>query len=273
MKTIIVPTDFSNSSFNAAFYAAAMAMDIDADLILLHLLPSPFVVSEIPLPPESYTGTMEESNRSLRILEERLQKFSNNKLSISTLATDINFLDQMADYARTKEIFAVIVGATGMGATDIFFWGSFTIEAVKNLLCPIIVVPAQCKYKLVEKIGLACDMINVRNSLPIKEMQTILEIFKAELDVLFVNRTSERIQPELLSESKFVQNTLARYRPIIRILTYGNVKEGLEEFVLENRIDLLLLLPRKRNFLDRIFHKSITRKIILRPSVPVMVVH
>ena len=49
MKTIIAPTDFSTVSANACFYAANLAADIKADLVLLHIMELPVSVAEYPV--------------------------------------------------------------------------------------------------------------------------------------------------------------------------------------------------------------------------------
>ena len=53
MKTIIVPTDFSEISNNAAFYAAEMANAIKADILLSHIVSLPMAMSEVSIPPET----------------------------------------------------------------------------------------------------------------------------------------------------------------------------------------------------------------------------
>ena len=49
MKTIIAPVDFSPVSYNACIYAAHMAQDIKAELVLLHLMELPLAVAEFPV--------------------------------------------------------------------------------------------------------------------------------------------------------------------------------------------------------------------------------
>jgi len=49
MKTLIVPTDFSPVSINAMNYAADMALNIDASLLLLHVYQIPVTFTEVPV--------------------------------------------------------------------------------------------------------------------------------------------------------------------------------------------------------------------------------
>ena len=64
MKTIIVPTDFSRISLNAANYAAEMASSINADLSLFHVCLLPITTyGEVPYLIEN----MDPSLSSLKI--------------------------------------------------------------------------------------------------------------------------------------------------------------------------------------------------------------
>ena len=49
MKTIIVATDFSDASYNAAQYAANMALGVHANLLLLHVFQMPLIYAQVPM--------------------------------------------------------------------------------------------------------------------------------------------------------------------------------------------------------------------------------
>lgn len=273
MKTIIVPTDFSRVSQDAAFYAAEIALKVDAELILLHVLPLSLTVSEVPLPLDSVILSMEESENELNTLKAKLDNYSNGKLSIAMRTTTDSFLDEIKRLNHKKELFAVIMGTSGAAATGAFFLGSFSLTAAKYLECPLIVVPPDYIFSGIKKVGLACDMDHVLDHIPIKGIRAVLDNFDAQLEVLYVNDPDKQMRPGILRESKFIQICLAQYSPEIRIIDHENTRQGLVDFVQENDIDLLLLLPKERNFIERIFRKSITKGMVLHPVVPVMIVH
>jgi hypothetical protein len=50
-----------------------------------------------------------------------------------------------------------------------------------------------------------------------------------------------------------------------------DIEEGLEEFVLDQKIDLLIMFSPKRNLFQRIGHRSITRKMALFSHVPLFI--
>jgi len=273
MKTIIVPTDFSSASVNAAHYAARLAKHVQAELVLLHVLPMPITIADVPIPADSIQITIDETNQSLKELKEELEASTNHKLSIRYRATTDSFLEEVARANDQDNIFAVIMGTSGAGTTEAFFLGSFSLTAAKNLKQPLIVVPPGYTFSGIQKIGLACDMQHVSETVPFRGIRDIFNYFDASLEVLYVAKPDEHMYPQVLAETKFVQNNLAALHPEIRITTNEDIGEGLEDFVQKSHIDLLILVPKERTFIERIFHKSITRKMALHTHIPVAILH
>jgi nucleotide-binding universal stress UspA family protein len=273
MRHIIVPTDFSAASVNAAFYAVEIARRVQAGIVLLHAVVLPVTVSEVPLPPDSYELTIAEANQSLKNLKDKLEAGSDGSLSVACRATTNSFLGEIEMFNKKKDIFAMVMGTSGAGATEAFFLGSFSHMAAKHLSHPLIVVPPGYRFDDIRKIGLACDMHNVTETVPFPAIKALFEHFDAKLEILYVSKSNEKMYPQVLTETKFVQNSLARLHPEIHITTNDDTKEGLEDFVHKSALDLLILLPRERNFVERIFHRSITRQMVLHPKVPVMILH
>lgn len=273
MRHIIVPTDFSDASVNAAFYAAEIARRVQAEIVLMHVIMLPVTVSEVPLPPDSYVGSIAEAEQSLEELKGKLEASPGERISITCKATTNSFAGQLETYNKKKDIFAMVMGTSGAGATDAFFLGSFSLTAARDLSHPLIVVPPGYSFKGIHKVGLACDMHNVTETVPFPAIKTFFEYFDAKLNVFYISKSNEKMYPQVLSETKFIQNSLASLHPEISIGTHDDIKAGLEDFVHKSGIDLLILLPGERNFVERLFHRSVTRKMVLHPEVPLMILH
>lgn len=271
MKNIIVPTDFSAVSVNAAYYAVEIAKHIQANIVLLHVLPLPITVSEVPLPPDFYNISLEEANQSLAALKEKLEKHCNDKLCIICKVTTGGFMGEIEKLNHKQNTFAMVMGTSGTGASEAFFLGSFSLTAAKHLHHPLFVIPPECHFKGIHKIGLACDMHNVSETVPFPVIKDLFDHFNATLEILYVSKPDEEMYPQVLAETKFVQNNLAKLRPEIRITSNEDIKKGLEDFVKTSGIDLLILLPKERNFVESIFHRSISKKMVLHPEVPVII--
>jgi nucleotide-binding universal stress UspA family protein len=116
-------------------------------------------------------------------------------------------------------------------------------------------------------------MRHVSETIPFNAIGKLFYDLRARLIVLYVSRRNETIHPSVLSGAKSIQINLANLHPDIRIITNENVGEGIVNFVHNEAIDLLLLVPKERNFLESLFHKSVTKDMVLHPKVPIMIIH
>jgi nucleotide-binding universal stress UspA family protein len=157
---------------------------------------------------------------------------------------------------------------------DRVFFGSNTINAMRQLTCPLIVVPPDAKFTNIKKIGLACDLVKVADTLPREEIKLLVNEFNAELHILHVNTENEtHFSPVTITESGSLQRMLQDLNPQYHFLNNTDVEEGLSQFAEANKLDLLIVVPRKHSIIESLFRKSHSKKMILHTHVPVMAIH
>lgn len=274
MKPIIVPTDFSPVSLNAVNYAADLACAMNTNLVLLHICPLPVAYSEVPFAADSLTGLINEAEEKILKLRGDIINRINDRIAIVTEVKMGNVFEGIEEYSLTIAPYAIIMGTQGTGAMEKLFFGSNSIAAMKNLSWPLIVVPPEAKFKNIRKIGIACDLKKVVETAPVEQIKVLMSAFQAELHVIHVNRESEKAySAEKVEESGLLQEMLEDLHPVYHFLNYVNIDEGLNEFSQKNDIDLLIIIPKKHNLIDKIFHKSHSKHMIMHTHVPVMSVH
>jgi nucleotide-binding universal stress UspA family protein len=274
MKTIVAPTDFSPVSLNAVNYAADLACALNGSLSLIHVFQLPVIYSEVPVVVDNIDDSLKEAEEKIRQLKDDIAKRTDGKIEINTEVKVGSVIPETESFCASVNPYSVIMGAQGAGALERFFFGSNTISAMKDLSWPLIVVPPEAKFTTIKKIGLACDLKKVVETAPIEEIKSLVKEFKAELHVLHVNREAERIYTsETRKESGLLQEMLEELHPVYHFLGNADIDEGLGEFAEKNNLDLLIVVPKKHNLVDKLFHKSHTKQLILHTHVPVMSVH
>lgn len=268
MRTIIAPTDFSDISINAVNYAADMAMDIGAELVLLHVTEQPVAIPEVPFTGITYDEMI--SDETIKTLKQKLHERTENKISIHIKNTvgaihgSIQY--ELEDLCKRKKPFAVVMGTHGNGIMQRFFVGSATFHAAAHLPYPVLVVPANVQYKPVRKIVLASDLKTTNTSL--HELRTVINAFKATLHVVYVNKEFSEVE-KLRDKKNLLENYLEEFSPEFHFIYNSSVQKGIEIFVEKNDIDLVLILPKKH----WLFHKSQSKELIFHSSVPVATIH
>jgi nucleotide-binding universal stress UspA family protein len=274
MKRIVAPTDFSPASLNAVNYAADMACALKGSLSLIHVFQLPIIYSEVPVAIDNTDDSVKEAEEKIRQLKDDITKRTGGEIEINTEVKVGSVIPETESFCSSVHPYSVVMGTQGAGAVERFFFGSNTILAVKNLSWPLIVVPPDAKFTSIKKIGLACDLKKVVETAPVEEIKSLVKEFSAELHVLHVNREAERIYtPETRKESALLQEMLEELHPVYHFVSNADIDEGLVEFAEKNNLDLLIVVPKKHNLVDKLFHKSHTKQLVLNTHVPVMSVH
>jgi nucleotide-binding universal stress UspA family protein len=271
MKTILVATDFSPAAFNAANYAADMALAINAGILLLHVYQIPVSYSEMPVL-MNLEGMQQIAEKDIFELKEELIKTRGGKPVIETEVRVGNFYNELKLVCESINPYTVVMGSQGTTAAERLFFGGHTVNAMKNLTWPLITVPVGSKFSSVKKIGLACDFDKVVDCTPVDEIKMLVKDFKAELHVVNTGN-KDYYEPEMVFESGLLHEMLAPVKPKYHFIIHNDTDEGIMDFAEKNEIDLLVVIPKRHSLLEQIIHKSHTKKIVLHSHVPVMALH
>jgi len=271
MKTILIATDFSAAASNAARYAADMAYALHADIFILHVSNVPVSFSEIPAV-VTEQEIMLNAEEDISRLKQELMKTTKGELNIRTEVTTGNFLPNLKEICTLVKPYVVVIGSQGKSAVERIFFGSHAEHAMQHLTWPLITVPPKAKFGWIKKIGLACSFDHVAETTPVDEIKRLVRDFNAELHVLNTAK-KEKYNPELVFQSGLLHEILKDVKPYYHLLESADIDEGIMEFAETNHLDLLVVLPGRHSFLDKLIHKSHTKQLVLYSHIPVVALH
>jgi len=274
MKTIIAPTDFSPLSVNAVNYAADMACSTGCELLLLHVYPLPVMAGEVPVPVYGIDDSEEYQKEQVDKLRSELLLRTRDRIKIISQTEQGDILVKIEEACKLFNPYAVVVGPETVGRIGELAGAAITSELLKDLQWPVIIVPADVHYSNIRKIGLACDFKNVLHSIPAEEIKTIVKEFKAELHVLHVHDDPEQeYKADTIEESGWLQEMFFDIQPKYHLINNNNIEKGIEQFAEINKLDMLIVVPKKHNLLHNLFFKSHSKQLVLHSHVPVLAVH
>jgi nucleotide-binding universal stress UspA family protein len=273
MKTIIVPTDFSPASINAMNYAANLASSIGASVILFHAYQVPVAFSEVPVVTISMEEMKKISDEKIQELKHNLEHISSGKLKIYAESRLGDTIDELENYCKAINPFAVVMGTRGAGAIERIFLGSNTLSAVKHLNWPVIIIPPGATFRPIHKIGFTCDFQHVVETTPVQIIKDLCEIFNAELLVLNVDYNNKHFKPDVPEQSLLLHNMLEKLNPSYHFIDNPNVEEGIHSFAETHGIDLIITIPKKHKLLEGLFQKSHTRELAFHSHIPILAIH
>jgi nucleotide-binding universal stress UspA family protein len=259
MTTVIVPLDFSETSFNAAHYAAAMYKGrTDISLVLYHF----------------YTDEQEKETAAnyLNSLREELLA---ECLNIDTMVeSGDNFIDSLAAYAHVKGAYLVVMGLTGKSALAQRFSGSNTLKMAEKDICPILIIPPDAAFKTISNVLIVSEMKLVEETPVLVAIKRVLQDFKPSLHVLNVDSSHYISLTKAFKEERDkMEVLLAEFDPEFYFMRLFDFHESVNLFIEDKNIDMLIIGPKHHSFYERLFKTQHTKTMIYQSKVPVLAVH
>lgn len=276
MKTIIIATDFSPAALNATNYGVDLALAINASVLLLHVYQIPVSYNnnmDVPLPIIDVNQLEEINKEKIQTLKEQLQHITSNKVQIDTEVKMGMLTEELEELSEKVQPFAIVMGNKGGGAVERLLVGSAALSAIRNIIWPIVVVPSGATFNGIKKIGFACDLKKIEEATPVGYLKNWAETFGARLDILNVDHNKDSFSPEVKEKTALLQSLLGEVKTGFFFINNEDVENGINEFAESNNVDLLLVVPRKHNLLERLFQKSHSSDLVFHSRIPILSIH
>jgi nucleotide-binding universal stress UspA family protein len=274
MKKFLVPTDFSETSKNAARYAVELAQDDPETTIILYNLYDKLA------PGSDGTPLTETDDDRTKILNQALQNLEIELHEISTVRIQYvaeegsSLVDSIEKYVRYNGIDVVIMGITGATRLEQIFFGSNALNMARQGVCPVIIVPPKASFKKIENVMLLSDFKNVKSTTPVAQIRKILDIFMPNLHIVNVDAEHHvQLTDEYRVERAWLENTFADYHTEFYFIRMYDFLDAASTFTADHNIDLIVTVPRKHSFLTGLYKTSHTKKLAYHSHVPVAAVH
>jgi len=269
MKKFLVPIDFSDSSKNAASYAVQLTKEVeDAQIVFYHVYSS---ISFATLAPKDEGSRHNVSLAELEKLKAELGQAGN--ANISCEVEEGSFIENINDYTMGHKVNVVIMGITGSSRITQVFMGTNTLNVIRNVSCPVMIIPPDAKYTGLKKVVLTSDFKDVARTTPFTELYKILNIFKPSLDILNVDSEHYvELTDEFKKEREAMEEKLQQYNPEFSFLRAFDFLDGINNYVTLKEIDAIITVPRKHGFLSQLFKTSHTKKLAYHSTVPIIAI-
>ena len=265
MKRILLLSDFSDTARNAAMYALKMMEEVEAKFYLLNAYDlefsgSPYIMQiREELAEESLKGLKNE----LAIIHRRFPKA---KVELRSLFGSL--LEVLKKEVSQNQYDLLVLGCRGETALENFLLGSRAYEVLKNIDAPVLLVPKHAKFKNPDKIVFATDLKDFKSDELVEPVRDIVHMFHTPL--LFVNVMEEEYINRVDAEEK-----IASHFPGVNVsfnfVEDEDVIKGINRFVEDNDADIITMVRHNIGVIDRLFHPSITKQMVLHPEHPMLI--
>ena len=269
MKKLLVPTDFSDNALSALLFALELAPVLQANLEVVHVYELP--ASEDPALRKTVSKWMHS------FVEKARKKASASAAGVSIETSLIEGLTepQLIQQSYRKEIDMMILGAEGAGGIGKKWFGSVAETVARQAQCPVLLIPEGQAFSGFRQILFASDYQAAEPSV-LDLLTGFAPVFHASIHFVHVEKAGEdseyaRIEQRILDY--LFRNGTPSFSFQMTCLHAGDIESGLEDYAVQNEIDLLVMVATQRSFWETLFHHSHTKEMILRLKLPLMVVH
>ena len=268
MHTIIAATDFSKAASNATKFAAAIAAELQAKLLLVHALELPFNSNPLPFSTEEFEEISQSAVEQMDKLKSQLLFYTDNKIEVVTeLAFGLPETVLTGFCEKTKP-FAMVLGL-GSDVSKSHFIGSTVLRLLPQMKCPLLIIPENAVFCGIRNIAIASDSEHVREKGALQSIKDWLKAFQATPSIMHVSNESEDGFVKA-SGDIFLYNHLKEFNPFFYSVNNKNIEEGIFGLFKEKKPDFLIVIPGKYHFFKTLFHESHSKKLILHSNLPVL---
>lgn len=275
MKRILVPTDFSKYSLNAAKVAAQIAKKTEARVYFLHVVDMP--VTETGIIPGQTQQDIAEGLFVLKMVKKNFKELLNQDFLKGVNVAEAILFDgvyqSVVKQAKKHDIDLIVMGTHGTtGYVNDFFMGSNTDKIVRLSETPVLAVRDEIKKVSFKNIVFASDFgEGVSDSF--EPIENVIKDFDAHVDLVRVITRDDFYYSDPMLEvmDDFAkQKGLKNYK--CHVHSADNVQEGINEFAKRQNADLITTITKGRRGLARLFNGSVTNDLIKGSPLPVLTV-
>nr|WP_321453945.1 universal stress protein [uncultured Carboxylicivirga sp.] len=268
MVKIYVPVNFSEYSINAINYAMTLAQKLNVDITLLHCTHSFQDDESVP-----------DDNQIKKNFEDLLGKYqeqTSDNISIHTRKINGYPEDVLVDLSIDEDPDVIVMGTRSKGETIKELLGSVTSDVIKNARVPVLAVPAQSTINL-DKIShvLFVTDFGEQDYRSLHKLIKLVTPFETVIHAVhFAASEPDRWDKKRLEEMRlYCSETYRKYQIEFEFITGDDFINSLDEYIQSTKTDLIAMTRRRRNMISKIFHPSITRKILFHTDIPLLVFH
>jgi nucleotide-binding universal stress UspA family protein len=215
---------------------------------------------------------MEKRTRQLAEMKLHLEKIADPNVTIKYHISRSPLLRAVLETVDSENADLVMLGSNGGGNDDSHI-GSNVVEISKTSPVPVIVVPPACQCNTVKRIVMACDFKQISTGLPLESLRKLLCTYKVELLVVNVNTMQEKgdSDPKLSAEKSALHTMLKEFDPKYFYVNEPNVISGILNFAADHNAQFVIALPHKYSFFQSLTHQSVSKRLTVNSTVPVLI--
>lgn len=260
MHRVIVPVDFSETSLNAARFAAQMlAGKEDAIAVLYNNYESPGDIDVV-------VGYQESLKKEFLAFGVRHVEYENE------MGGDL--IENIARLAQSCRATLIVMGITGKSEVRQAMFGSNTLKLVDKNLLPVMIIPPDAVYRGINNVVFTSDYKDIVATTPSTLISAVLEMFNPILHIVNVNKDHYvSVSDEIEKGKQAFREMFKSFKTDFYFITMNDFYEAVDNFVKDYKIDVLITIPKHQSNAVSLFKSSHTKRLAYHSRIPILAAH
>jgi len=273
MIRILVPVDFTKVSFSAYNYAVHLAGKIKAEITVLHIINGSFATAD-----SMFLDTMDAAYEAA---DKRLKHFVREYLKSTNVSnhkvmtkSEVRFGVAgftIADFANDQNFDYVVAGTRDNHSLIERVLGTTSTIVTKMVKCPVILVHENTRWIEPAKIIYTIDD-NTDFDESIDKFIAFNQYFSATTDFIHIKIDEKNIDS---TRDALIKEVFKKKEPnfafTIKNIYGGDIVQSIVDYSIFEKADMLVMVHRKRSFLNSLFNSSLSLRTAEGIHLPVMI--
>lgn len=280
MKKILLVTDFSQSAEIANDYAIQLfgneTVGEQISYTFLHIHEPAAVVA--PHSGVYMPTTSKFIADDIQLIEKRLSSYVlgfRKKYPVSLFHENVAMgptVLMIREIALKDRIDVIVAGTNGIHGMDRNLFGSTSLTLAQEAPCPVLIVPKESEIRLPEKIVFATDFNNIKNQTVHREVKVIADSLNCDLMLLHIHKKNS-LEVDAHQHVESLKEYFANRNFDFYFLEEDNIVKGIRDFMVGYDADILVLAAHERPFFEKIFHRSVRKRVLGDINIPLLLLH
>ncbi|GGW41103.1 universal stress protein [Arenibacter certesii] len=274
MVRILLPTDFSDNSFQAIQYATKVYNKTECIFYLLHTYTPAVYQSDYLMgsPEQIELGDIlqKSSTNQLEKLKSKLEDSNGNPKHKFIIHSAFNtLLGEISYMVDEEKIDLIVMGTKGATGAQEILLGTNAVHVLKRAKCPVLVVPPNYEYEAPKEILFPTDYEITYEKEKMSPLLSIANLHNSRINVMHV-RAGYELNPTQ-EKNKAQLGQVLEEKGQFHDVPDNEIITAINEFQVTSKSNFLVMVQNKHTFIERLFMQPVIKKIGFHVTIPFMV--
>ncbi|WP_437395836.1 universal stress protein [Flagellimonas lutimaris] len=265
MLQILVPTDFSNNSYNALYYAASLFKNKECTFHIVNVCTG----ENNPDREQAKIESTQELDALVHRLVRDVEENKEHAFEKVSLCSDMT--EGVAKYAEEHQMDLTVIGNKGKEEIKHILFGNNAMQLIREITsCPVLIVPLEIDFKKVEKIGFTSNYANPIGNKNIKAIQFFSGLTDSVIVPMSIDENKDDDSTEK-NKADFLEALSKNIYNEVELPVFDGKVNTILEFVDLWSIDMLCMVYYPHHFFLEFIGKGIIKELNTKLNVPFLI--